>query len=258
MTTILLALGRTARAGGVAPSVPTELLPLAGRPLLQRAVEGLADAGERDLVVVLQNQPERFSTLLEDGERWGVRIDYRRCPEGRDAASFAASLLAESGASRVVDPLAPGALTVVAAPAAAAGDAAPGGALDLPSYLESVRQALSGTMPGFVPSGRELSPGIRVSHHVRIHPTARLVAPVYLGDGVEVLAGATVGPFASVERGAVVGRGTTVHRSVLLPWTIVGEHLDILDMIVEGATFFKPAADSAYVSGDPALSTSRK
>ncbi|MEI6876011.1 MAG: hypothetical protein WCL50_12880 [Spirochaetota bacterium] len=248
MTTILLALGRRLGSGGASLGIPAELLPLAGRPLIQRYVEFLADSGRKDLAVVLRDEPERFSTFLEEGERWGVRISYHRCDPGAESASFAAALFASLGADEVVDPL---------APFAAAGGADFPGALGLGAYLDSAAAALSGSVTGFVPSGRESSPGIRQSHHVRVHPSARLVPPVYIGDSAEVGAGAVVGPFASLERGSVVGRDTVVRRSVLLPWTIVGEGLTIEDFVVEGAAFFKPSMDASYVSGDPAISSFR-
>lgn len=241
MSVILLALGRVLGSGGTRISIPAELIPVAGRPLIQRIVEALADSGKRNIGIVLKDDPERFSSFLGDGERWGVEIAYHRCPPGGEPFAYAASLGDEA-----VDPLVPVAVTGFP------------GALDLSSYLEAVCAAIGGRVKSFVPSGRETSPGIRVSHHARIHPSARLTAPLYVGEGVEIGADAVVGPFVSLERGAVVARGTMVRRSVLLPWTMVGEGLSLEDVVVEGAAIFKPGMDAAYVAEDPALSASRR
>ena len=255
MKTILLALGRRISVDGTAVTIPAELLPVAGRPLVQRFVERLSDSGRKEIVVVLHADPERFSSFLEDGERWGADISYYRCGPEDEPATFAAALCARLDAEGVVDPLAP--LPIPMDEASRAERYFPG-ALNLSAYLESVAAVLSGSLPGYVPSGREVSPGIRLSHHVRIHPSAKLVAPVYIGEGAEIGANAVVGPFASVEPGSIVGKDTTMKRSVLLPWTIVGESLSLEGVVVEGSTFFKPETNATYVSGDPALSTARR
>ena len=255
MKTILLALGRRIGVDGAAVTIPAELLPVAGRPLVQRSVERLSDSGRKEIAVVLRADPERFSSFLEDGERWGADISYYRCSLGDEPATFAAALCARLDAEGVVDPLAPFFLKQDEASGA---EISFPGALDLSAFLESVATVLSGSFPGYVPSGREVSPGIRLSHHVRIHPSAKLVAPVFIGEGAEIGANAVIGPFATVEPGSVVGRGTIMQRSVLLPWTIIGEGLCLEGVVVEGSTFFKPEANAAYVSGDPALSTSRR
>ena len=255
MKTILLALGRRIGVDGATVTIPAELLPVAGRPLVQRFVERLSDSGRKEIAVVLRADPERFSSFLEDGERWGADISYYRCGPDDEPATFAVALCARLDAEGVVDPLAP---FQTRTDAASGAEKPFPGALDLSAYLESVAAVLSGSFPGYVPSGREISPGVRLSHHVRIHPSAKLVAPVYIGEGAEIGANAVIGPFAAVEPGSVVGRGSTMKRSVLLPWTIVGESLNLEEVVVEGATFFKPGANAAYVSGDPALSTSRR
>jgi NDP-sugar pyrophosphorylase family protein len=251
MKTILLALGRRLGTGGVQVTIPAELLPIAGRPLIQRYVEYLSDSGRKDIAVVLRDEPERFSTFLEEGERWGASISYHRCPTGTDHVSFAESLSTELGADEVFDPLAP--------PPPGRGDGSWNfpGALDLVAYLDCVALTLGGKVPGFVPSGRETAQGLRLSHHVRIHPSARLIPPLFIGEGAEIGAGAEIGPFASVERGSVIGAGTYFAHSVALPWTLIGEKLHIEEAVVEGSAFFKPRSDAVYIAEDPALSTTR-
>jgi len=255
MSTILLAPGRMLGINGISVSIPAELIPVAGRPLIQRFVEFLSDSGRKEIAVVLQRDLERFSELLEEGDRWGADIAYYRCGADGEPTTFAVALMARLRAETILDPLAPG--SIMADGLAPGAEPYPG-ALSLDAYLKTVIMTLSGGIPAFVPSGRESEPGVRLSHHSRIHKTARLIPPVYIGEGVEIGAEATVGPFASLERGSVLGRGTTMRRSILLPWTIVGEDLSLENVIVDGQTFFKPTEAAAYVAGDPFLSTYRK
>lgn len=55
-------------------SHPPPLLPLFDRPFVQHVVETLAHAGATEIHVLLCLAPERFGALLEDGQRWGVRL----------------------------------------------------------------------------------------------------------------------------------------------------------------------------------------
>ena len=59
----------------------TPLLPLVGKPLLQRAVERLADHGCRHIHVVLDDEGTAIRSFLQDGERWGCRFSYHRLGE---------------------------------------------------------------------------------------------------------------------------------------------------------------------------------
>lgn len=59
------------------------------------------------------------------------------------------------------------------------------------------------------------SEGSWVSRSAFIHPTARLVGPVMIGERVTVEAGAVVGPYAVVGRNSRIGSWTRVAHSVL-------------------------------------------
>ncbi len=232
----LIAMGRPLSLGGLLLAETAEILPVVGRPMIQRYVELFADAGCEELTVVTGPGARPIEALLRDGTQWGVRIRYRRVDGTMEIDEVAA------------DPLA-------AAPTIL-GRVVPGLA-DPEAYLRSVMATLSGSVEGFVPTGRETAPGVRVSHHVRIGKGVRLVPPVYIGEGAQIEAASVLGPFAVIENDAVVGQGSSVVRSVVLPNTMVGKSLDISDMIVRGDTFFKPSLCAAYKAEDPALSASK-
>ncbi len=65
---------------------------------------------------------------------------------------------------------------------------------------------------------------------VSMHPN--VVPPVYIGPGCVIDESATVGPYAAVHNGAVIGAGSKVIRSIVLPNSIIGEGSVISDAIV--------------------------
>ena len=68
-----------------------------------------------------------------------------------------------------------------------------------------------------------------------IHPSAQIVAPVHIGAGVKVAAGAVIGPNVSIESGSFIDRGTHLSNSLVLPDTYVGEDLDLHGIITNGS-----------------------
>ncbi len=77
------------------------------------------------------------------------------------------------------------------------------------------------------PEGKEIRPGIWVAEGARIHPTARLVAPAFVGERARVLERAVVTRCSAVEHHAVVAPGTVVEGATVLPHTRVGAALDL-------------------------------
>jgi carbonic anhydrase/acetyltransferase-like protein (isoleucine patch superfamily) len=85
------------------------------------------------------------------------------------------------------------------------------------------------------PLGREICEQVWVGEDVSLAESARVVGPSYIGDRTIVHAGATIGPFASVERDCVVDCGTTVERSTVLPRTYLAPGLLIRHALVDGS-----------------------
>jgi len=71
---MILAAGRGERMRPLTDVVPKPLLPVAGRPLINYLIEGLATAGIRDIVINYAHLGEQLVAALGDGERFGVRI----------------------------------------------------------------------------------------------------------------------------------------------------------------------------------------
>jgi carbonic anhydrase/acetyltransferase-like protein (isoleucine patch superfamily) len=98
---------------------------------------------------------------------------------------------------------------------------------------ELVGDALTGVC-AMRPGGTQIREQIWVGEGVDLAASARFVGPSYIGERTAVCAGATVGPFASVERDCVVDCGTTVERSTVLPHTYLAPGLLIRHALVDG------------------------
>jgi carbonic anhydrase/acetyltransferase-like protein (isoleucine patch superfamily) len=98
---------------------------------------------------------------------------------------------------------------------------------------ELVRDALTGSC-ALRPLGTQIGEQLWIGEDVQLADSVRLIGPTYIGDRTIVRAGATVGPFASVERDCVVDCGTTVERSTVLPYSYLAPGLLILHKQVDG------------------------
>lgn len=93
MKAVILAAGRGTRLRPYTDEIPKPLLEVAGRPILQHILLGMASAGIREAVVVTGYRAEQIEECLGDGKRVGVRVSYRRQQE--PTGSGPATLLAE-------------------------------------------------------------------------------------------------------------------------------------------------------------------
>ncbi|HSB74119.1 MAG TPA: hypothetical protein VLC12_00635, partial [Terriglobales bacterium] len=76
------------------------------------------------------------------------------------------------------------------------------------------------------PDGRELKPGVWVGQHARIHRTARVLAPAFVGTRAKLRAASVVTRCSVVEHHAEVDCGTVLEDTSVLPYTYVGTGLD--------------------------------
>ncbi len=98
---------------------------------------------------------------------------------------------------------------------------------------ELVGDALTGAC-AMRPAGTKIRDQVWVGEGVTLADSVRLVGPTYIGARTVIHAGATIGPFASVESDCVVDCGTTVERSTVLPHTYLAPGLLIRHGLVDG------------------------
>jgi carbonic anhydrase/acetyltransferase-like protein (isoleucine patch superfamily) len=115
---------------------------------------------------------------------------------------------------------------------------------------ELVGDALTGAC-AMRPFGKQIREQVWIGEGVNLADSARVIGPTYIGERTVIRAGATIGPFASVERDCVVDCGTTVERSTVLPCTYLAPGLLIRNGLVDGR-YLEDLAGSAVVDLQPA------
>lgn len=83
MKAMILAAGRGNRMRPLTDQTPKPLLIAGGKPLIQHQIERLAAAGFRELVINHAHLGHRIESVLGDGTRLGVSIQYSPEGEGR-------------------------------------------------------------------------------------------------------------------------------------------------------------------------------
>jgi carbonic anhydrase/acetyltransferase-like protein (isoleucine patch superfamily) len=96
-----------------------------------------------------------------------------------------------------------------------------------------VRDALSGNC-ALRPAARQVQDQVWVGEGAMIDESVRMIGPVFVGSGTMVNAGATIGPFASIESNCIVDCGTSVARSTVLPHTFLAPGLLVQNSVVDG------------------------
>ncbi len=133
---------------------------------------------------------------------------------------------------------------------------------DVPAYhqaqLDALRGALTrkdevGAVPYVSMQEREIAPGILVGRRATIHPTARLVAPVYIGAGSQIERDAEVGPGAVIGANAIVDAGATVTDSCVLEGTYVGQLVKVEGRVVRGGLVLDADSGEGLRIVDPFL-----
>jgi NDP-sugar pyrophosphorylase family protein len=115
-------------------------------------------------------------------------------------------------------------------------------------YLEAHADVLAGRLGGVPVAGAvERSAGVWVQGDADVDPTAKLVAPVLLGAGARVDAGALVDG-SVLGPGAAVAPGARVVRSVLLAGACVGSDAETVDAVIGSRAIVEPRAAVAEVS----------
>ena len=247
---------------------PALLLPVLGKSLLQRALEQLVRLGCRHIHVVLGDDAAPIRAFLQDGERWGCRLSYHYLSAQTRFAGLIRSLQLAPGQNVwLADAAQCPEIAPTTAPSRHVWHAADGVQwsgwsclpadwlhaqdLDL-SYAAQARWQIAApqlltqrvSRPLAATSLAELlrsaqaalpaPPTIHMGRHCRIHPSARLIPPVWLGDHVKIAADAIVGPNAIIESHAFIDAGTTIRHSLIMPASYVGVALSLHDSITQG------------------------
>jgi hypothetical protein len=108
-------------------------------------------------------------------------------------------------------------------------------------WLSAQRAALDGRLSGLHFGGREVEPGIWLSRNVIVPPSARLEAPVYVGEDCRIEAGAVLGSGTVVGAGSVIARRARLRGALVLPGSYVGESVSLEDVAADHGTLYHGA-----------------
>lgn len=101
----------------------------------------------------------------------------------------------------------------------------------LTSYREAQDHLLDGDVD-LKPAGVRTAEGNWIGPNCQIDPDAVLVAPVCIGEGTRIKAGAEVGPYATLGDHAFVEEGATIERSVVGDSAYLGPNVQLRGAIV--------------------------
>jgi len=76
MKALIIAAGRGERFRPLTDENPKPLIPLLGRPLIERVILAVREAGIEDLIIVTGYLGEKLRAFLGDGSKYGVKIRY--------------------------------------------------------------------------------------------------------------------------------------------------------------------------------------
>ena len=99
--------------------------------------------------------------------------------------------------------------------------------------IASHQDILTKKYSGLMLRGQEVEETIWLTRNVSLHPTAKLMPPLYIGENCRIGRGAQIGPGAVIGRNCVLDEKSTVTRSVIFPGSYVGEALELSDAIVD-------------------------
>ncbi len=123
-----------------------------------------------------------------------------------------------------------------------------------PAYMEATFDMLNGKVQ-HGPFGDKKAPGVWTGRNVDIHPQARVVGPVFLGDNVRIKAGAVIQGPAVIRDDTVVHERASISRSILWRGCYVGEGVEINGAIISKQCVFRSNAHvhQGVVIGDKTI-----
>lgn len=85
----------------------------------------------------------------------------------------------------------------------------------------------------FPTTARMVDPGIWVSRGVSLHPLAKIVSPVFIGENCQIKDNTQIGPNAIIEKNCIIDSQSHIENSLVLQRSYVGENLDVRNSIID-------------------------
>ena len=189
-------------------SKPFVLWPVGDQALLYHWFDHALDQGYEKVVVEVCDRPHEVRQAVEAATLWPLQIDVRTVSELGDAE---------------------GGCWVDALPGQGDPEQLPDSGWQLLDYWFSLQTQWLDHMVHF-----DQALGFAIGRYCRIHPTAKLVPPYYLGNQVAIGPGAEVGPYAVVGEGSIIAEGTLVQYSHIVARSYLGPQLSLRHSVLHG------------------------
>ncbi len=130
--------------------------------------------------------------------------------------------------------------------------------LETPGDLRRLVNDGLGCRCQFRPQGFEVKPGIWMAPDAQVEKAARIVAPAFIGRGVNIGDECLITRGSSVESDSEIDYGTTIEDSSILSNTYVGIGLDLSHSIARGDSLLNLQHDVLLQISDPAVMRQNK
>jgi len=191
---------------------PAVLWPVGGQSFAAHWLDHAVRLGCKRVVLHAVDRPAEVRSALGDGAYWSITLEISSQPPPTEAVPmFGLPTEAES------------------APPATAAEL-------LAWWFALNRRWLERRDAGAVSIDHAREAGGWVGPHAQIHPTARLVAPYWIGAGTTIGPGCQIGPHALIGADCVLEEDVRVDDSLILPRTFLGAHLDVSAKVIAGST----------------------
>ncbi len=81
MKGLILSGGKGVRLRPITFTNAKQLVPVANKPVLFYGLEAMAEAGIRDVGIVVGDTKEEIEAAMEDSSRWGLKVTYIEQPD---------------------------------------------------------------------------------------------------------------------------------------------------------------------------------
>ena len=202
---------------------PLALTPCLGRTPLAHALTALADAGAKQVTILVTDRPAEVRQAVGRGEAWGIKIDV--VPEATELS------VEQARTKYCTRPDAPTQILTLD---------------DLPQlpqrllwagyrrWFETLHEFMGKALLLRV-GMREVQPEVWVGLRSRIAADAKLIGPTWIGAHVWIGPQTTIGPRTIIEDDCFVDEGATVAGSVIGPRTYVGAMTEVRNSLAWGA-----------------------
>lgn len=238
MKALLICPDERAGVAALATTAPLSNLPILGKCLVEYWLEYLEAFGAKEVLILATDRPEQVHARVGNGARWGLRAmvqtEKRELTPGEARAKHQSkdrsTWLREPHDVILMDHL-PGRPQLPLA-------------TNYADWFTGTRALMPHAMTPDRIGLRELKPGVWVGLNARVSAGATLIGPCWIGERVQVEAGAVIGPDAVVENDAFIARGASVAHSIIGPKTFVGQFTEVRNSIAWGGTLVNWERDS--------------